>query len=110
MLYATGWPTEIWAVEYTDIRDGRIVDVMKNFDAAQLFIEYMNRNYWAEPILLRSPASFFPARPIDDTSPVDSQTSANDHPDEPKARTFFGNRRRKWYNHSVFRNSGSERR
>ena len=64
MMFATEWPTEVWAVEYTNIRNQRIVDVMENLDAAQLFIENVNRNHWAEPVLLRGHVNFFPARPI----------------------------------------------
>ncbi len=64
MLFATKWPTDIWAVEYTTISDQRTVAVMESLDAAQLFIEKVNRNYWANPVLLHSQANFFPARPI----------------------------------------------
>jgi hypothetical protein len=63
-MFATEWPSEVWAVEYTDISDQRIVDVMESLDAAQLFIEKVNTNYWANPVLLHSQANFFPARPI----------------------------------------------
>ena len=63
MLFAAEWPTEVWAVEYTDVGDQRIVEVMENLDAAQLFIEKVNRNYWADPVLLHSHANFWP-RPI----------------------------------------------
>ena len=60
MLFAAEWPAEIWAVEYTNIRDQRIVEVMESLDAAQLFIEKVNRNYWANPVLLHSQANFAP--------------------------------------------------
>ncbi|OBH50334.1 hypothetical protein A5686_13320 [Mycobacterium sp. E2479] len=63
VLFATEWPTEVWAVEYTNIRNERVVDVMDTLDAAQRFIEKVDRNYWAEPVLLRSRANFFPCAP-----------------------------------------------
>lgn len=110
MLFATEWPTEVWAVEYTNIRNQRLVDIMENLDAAQLFIEKVNRNHWAEPVLLHSPVNFFPARPIAYSSQGGMQTSANDRPGEPKDRTFFRTRRRKWYYHNGFRRSISEMR
>jgi hypothetical protein len=64
VLFATEWPNEVWAVEYTDICSKRVVELMENLVAAQLFFENVNRNYWAEPVLLHSQAKFFPARPI----------------------------------------------
>jgi hypothetical protein len=63
ILFATEWPTEVWAVEYTNIRNERVVGVMENLVAAQLFMENIERNYWAEPVLLHSQVNFFPARP-----------------------------------------------
>ncbi len=49
MLFSAEWPTEVWAVEYTNISDQRIVDVMENLDAAQLFIENLNIQLLGEP-------------------------------------------------------------
>ena len=63
VLFATEWPTEVWAVEYTNIRNERVVDVMEGLDSAQRFIEMVDRNYWAEPVLLHSRVSFFPCAP-----------------------------------------------
>lgn len=125
VLFATEWPTEVWAVEYTNICSQRVVEVMENLVAAQVFIENVNRNYWAEPVLLHSQANFFPARPIAcgprSTADVPKhvrrqralfksaigvkrryarhaggiQISANDHPDEPKAAAGFRPRERR---------------
>ena len=64
VLFATEWPTQVWAVEYTNICNQRVVEIMENLDAAQLFIRSVNRNHWAEPVLLHSQANFFPASPI----------------------------------------------
>lgn len=102
MLFATDWPTEVWAVEYTNIRDQRVVDIMENLGAAQVFIENVNKNYWAEPVLLHSPVSFLPARP------AEYPPLGNGHPPEPKARIFFRARRRKWYFHGGIRRSNTE--
>lgn len=63
LLFATEWPTEVWAVEYTNIRNERVVEVMETLDAAQQFIEKVDRNYWAEPVLLHSRVNFFPCTP-----------------------------------------------
>jgi hypothetical protein len=63
VLFATEWPTEVWAVEYTNMRNERVVDVMEALDSAQRFLEKINRNYWAEPVLLHSRANFFPCTP-----------------------------------------------
>jgi hypothetical protein len=110
MLFATDWPTEVWAVEYTNICDQRVVDIMENLGAAQAFIENVNKHYWAEPILLHSPVSFLPARPTEYVPLGIIQTSVNSHPTEPKARIFFRTRRRKWYYHGGFRGSNTEMR
>jgi hypothetical protein len=63
VFFATEWPTEVWAVEHTNIRNERVVDVMETLDAAQQFIKNVDKNYWAEPVLLHSKVNFFPCPP-----------------------------------------------
>ncbi|MEE2854590.1 MAG: hypothetical protein VX424_18290 [Actinomycetota bacterium] len=63
VLFATEWPTEVWAVEHTNIRNERVVEVMEDLHAAQRFIDKVDRNYWAEPVLLHSRVNFFPCTP-----------------------------------------------
>ncbi len=63
VLFATEWPTEVWAVEHTNIRNQRVVDVMDTLDAAQQFIKNVDKNYWAEPVLLHGKVNFFPCTP-----------------------------------------------
>jgi hypothetical protein len=83
VLFATEWPTEVWAVEYTNMRNERVVDVMEDLDSAQRFLEKVDRNYWAEPVLLHSRANFFPCAPdrygpdniADEPKPVKRQWS-----------------------------------
>jgi hypothetical protein len=122
VLFATEWPTEVWAVEYTNICNKRVVEVMADLVTAQLFIDNVNSNYWAEPVLLRSEAKFFPASPIaygpDHTAdapknvrrqraPFKSATgvkrkyarhagenrSQNGHPEEPKVAALIAKHR-----------------
>jgi hypothetical protein len=76
VLFATEWPTEVWAVEHTNIRNERVVDVMEDLIAAQRFIEKVDRNYWAEPVLLHSQVNFFPCTP--------ERYGPGDIADEPK--------------------------